>query len=225
QFGSRIKDACFVGHSLGEITALAAAGAFSFADGVRLTAKRGELMENAAANGGGMAAVIGLDSEKVARLCRVVAEHDWVQVANENSPDQVVVSGRAAGLEKIARLAKEQGARAVIPLNVAGPFHSKLMNEAALQFEEFLEEIEFKRTDAPVLSGDGVSFLGDDPDKIRLRLAAQITAPVRFKDCVETLWAANVREFIEVGPQPLLINLGRRTQPALKFLLVTEEGI
>lgn len=225
EFALEMNANYFVGHSLGEITALAAAGAFSFADGVRLVAKRGELMEAASKNKGGMAAIIGLDIHTVEELCKKVPLESLVQVANENSPEQVVVSGKFSGLEKVALLAKSEGARAIIPLNVSGPFHSRLMSEAALEMANFLGEIKLMTTAVPVLSGDGSTFLQDDLQEIRHKLVAQITKPVRFVSAIRTLWDLKVTNFIEIGPKPVLINLARRTQPALQFSLVTERGI
>src|SRR5690554_6918840 len=146
----RLQPQIFLGHSLGEITALGAAGAFDFADGVRLTKVRGQLM--AQAPKGGMTAVIGLDADAVRILCAEAAQSGFVQVANENSPSQTVVSGDLAGLEALAELARAKGAKRVVPLNVSGPFHSRLMGSAAEEFAQVVEKLSISACRTPVLS-------------------------------------------------------------------------
>ena len=217
------RPALFLGHSLGEITALGAAGAFSFAEGVRLAKARGELM--ATAPSGGMAAVLGLDPDTVYELCTKVRESGFsLQVANENSPGQTVVSGDLPGLERLGACALERGAKRVVRLNVSGPFHSSLMAPVASEFESVVSQLDLVTCHTPVLSNDGETMLLS-PDQIRTKLITQITAPVRFTKQVQRVSAMGLKEFVEVSPERLLTPLARRTESNLQFTLVTGGGI
>lgn len=217
-----IRPKIFLGHSLGEITALAAAGALSFEDGVRLVKARGEIMSQGVT--GGMMAILGLDVNTVHELCQKVAGQSYVQVANENSPIQTVISGELLGLELVATLAKEQGAKRTVMLNVSGPFHSKLMEDAALQFAEIVEPLELQSCHTPVLSNDGTTFLRE-PHEIKAKLVSQLTSSVRFTKSVQKLVELGIEEFVEISPERLLIPLARRIEAELKFSLVTDGGI
>lgn len=219
----RLQPQIFLGHSLGEITALGAAGAFSFADGVRLTKARGELMDKAPQ--GAMAAVLGLDVSAVYDLCAQVDGVDGtVQVANENSPAQTVVSGDRRGVEHLTTLARSHGAKRVVPLNVSGPFHSRLMEPVARGFAEVVQNLDLTSCHTPVLSNDGTSILSA-PEEIREKLVLQITGPVRFTHQVHKLATMGVQEFVEVSPENLLIPMARRIEPNLQFTLVSDGGI
>lgn len=213
----------FVGHSLGEVTALAAAGAFSFASGVELVARRGEIMAKLAPTGG-MSAVLGLELEQVQELCIEASAENYVQVANVNSPQQIVVSGELAGLELLRELALKEGARQVVPLNVSGPFHSKLMEPAAKEFAQIVEKLELYPCQTPVLSNDGFSLL-QDKASIKKALVAQLTKPVYFVQTVQKLDALGVQEFVEISPQAILTGLAKRIVPKLQFTLVSEGGM
>ena len=213
----------FLGHSLGEITALAAAGAFSFAEGVRLTQARGQLM--ARAPQGGMAAVLGLDLEAVYDLCDQVRRKGLaIQVANENSPNQTVISGTIGALEELTSLALERGAKRVIRLNVSGPFHSTLMEPVATEFADGVRDLDLVPCKIPVLSNDGETLLSS-PEVVKEKLVSQITGPVRFTRQVQKLSAMGLETMIEVGPESLLVPLARRIEPNLQFSLVTAGGI
>jgi [acyl-carrier-protein] S-malonyltransferase len=213
----------FLGHSLGEITAFGAAGAFSFTEGVRLTKTRGELMATAPL--GGMAAVLGLKAETIYDLCNeVVQTGPTVQVANENSPSQTVVSGTVEGLKSLTALALQHGAKKVIPLNVSGPFHSSLMEPVAAEFASVVNRLNLVACHTPVLSNDGETILSS-PDQVRAKLVSQIASPVRFAGQVQKLSAMGLKNFVEVGPESLLIPLARRIEPNLQFTLVTGGGI
>ncbi|HHU60646.1 MAG: ACP S-malonyltransferase [Bacillota bacterium] len=211
-----------MGHSLGEITALVAAGAFSFEEGVKLVQKRGTLMEHTGLNGG-MSAILGLDLETVHELVKQVTS-GFVQVSNENSPGQTVVSGDEQGLESLAVLAKEQGAKRVVRLNVSGPFHSKLMESVAEKFEEVVNKLEIQTLHTPVISNDGENILRD-PEQVRKSLVTQIIKPVRFIASIEKLVDLGVDDFVEISPTQLLIPLVRRIDPRLKTTLVKDGGI
>lgn len=219
----RYKPQLFLGHSLGELTALCAAGAFSFGDGVSLVAKRGRFMANLAKEGG-MAAVLGLELEAVEELCAEVSRVSYVQVANENSPGQVVVSGELQGLQLVARLAKERGAKRVVPLNVSGPFHSRLMEEAANKFGDAVEQLSLTPCHTPVLSNDGNTLL-QEPGQVQTALVNQITDPVRFVPSIQRAFELGVKNFVEVSPEPILTALARRIEPNLQFTLVRDGGM
>ena len=218
----RYQAALFLGHSLGEITALGAAGAFSFVEGVRLTQARGELM--AGGPKGGMAAILGLEVELVYELCALVGPEGICQVANENSPAQAVVSGDARGLERLTTLALEKGAKRVVPLNVSGPFHSRLMEPVAREFAKVVEDLEVRPCHTPVLSNDGETML-TNPGEVKDKLVTQITGPVRFTRQVQKLAQMGLEEFVEVSPESLLMSMARRIEPNLQFTLVTGGGI
>lgn len=212
----------FTGHSLGEITALTAAGALSFADGVRLVKARGEIMAQSVP--GGMVAILGLDLDTISKLCGEVQATSFVQVANENSPAQTVVSGEEEGLELISALALEHGAKRVVRLNVAGPFHSQLMQQAADKFANVVEELELNTCHTPVLSNDGETLL-TQPQDVKAELVGQLTSPVRFTKLMGRLVELGIAEFMEVSPESVLIPLARRCERNLKFTLVSDGGI
>lgn len=219
----RFRPQFFLGHSLGEITALGAAGAFSFAEGVRLTKARGELM--ARGPKGTMAAVLGLDVQAVNELClQVTGPEHLVQVANENSPAQTVVSGDLSGVECFTELALKKGAKRVVRLNVSGPFHSRLMQPVALEFAKVVEALDLRTCHTPVLSNDGETVLLD-PREVKEKLVAQITGPVRFTHQIRKLASLGLEIFVEVSPENLLIPLARRIQPNLQFSLVSDGGM
>ncbi len=218
----RYQPKVFLGHSLGEITALGAAGAFSFADGVRLTKARGELM--ASGPKGGMVAVLGLETDLVYEVCALVGSEGTCQVANENSPVQTVVSGDAPGLDRVKTLALEKGAKRVIPLKVSGPFHSKLMEPVAGAFTKVVEDLKVRSCHTPVLSNDGETMLTHSGE-VKNKLVTQITGPVRFTRQVQRLAQMGLEEFVEVSPESLLMSMARRIEPNLHFTLVTDGGI
>lgn len=212
-----------LGHSLGELTALAVAGAFSFADGVRLVARRGQCMDN---NGepGGMVAVLGLELSAVQELCAEISSNSYVQVANENSPQQIVVSGLDDGLELLSTQALARGAKRVVRLKVSGPFHSSLMEPAASKFADVVQDVPISACKIPVLSNDGYTLL-QEPDQIRSNLVEQMVNPVRFVASIHKLVELGVTDFVEVSSDPLLIPLARRIAPNLQFSLVSEGGM
>lgn len=212
----------FLGHSLGEITALTAAGAFSFEDGVKLVQVRGSLMGRADFNGG-MSAILGLDLDSIHQLVREVTT-GFVQVSNENSTGQTVISGDEEGLKRIATLAKERGAKRVVRLNVSGPFHSKLMEPVAQEFAKIVEDLKIKQVHTPVLSNDGKTLL-EKPEEIKKALIDQLIKPVRFTASVEKLVDLGVEQFVEISPTQLLIPLARRINSSLEFTLVKDGGI
>lgn len=202
-----------LGHSLGELPALVHAGVLSVSDGVKIVQKRGELMSRS--EGGKMAAVIGMDYQDLIELCESVSD-DSVKVspANINAPDQVVVSGDAEAVDSFSERAKEHGARRVMPLNVSGAFHSHLMKEAQDEFRTFIENIEFKDAEIPVIQN--VSAQPEtDGETVKRQLVEQITSPVRFVECIETAAEHGVTAGIEVGPKKVLKGLVRKIDKSI----------
>jgi [acyl-carrier-protein] S-malonyltransferase len=197
------------GHSLGEYTALVAAGKVSFGDALRLVRERGRLMKEAGdQRPGGMAAVMGLPMESVEEACALAREEtaSIVQVANINSPGQVVISGERRGLDRAIELAEQQGARRVVPLAVSIASHSILMESASEGLREALNGIEFRETDTPVVGNvTGEPLL--DPDAIREELARQLVSPVQWVASVLWMIEHDAKAFVEIGPKDTLSKL------------------
>lgn len=202
------------GHSLGEYTALLASGLFSFKDALRLTRKRGLLMEDACPEGtGGMVALMGPDRRKVEDACRSVSHGDYIaSPANLNSPDQLVLSGNVGALKEVVERLKGDGYKKAVFLNVSGPFHSTLMRPAAEKLKAELGRVVFSPMKVPVISNvDGVP--NDDSEKEEDLLFRQMFSPVRWESCVRNMASQGVDVFLEVGPGKALTNLGRRIIP------------
>lgn len=202
------------GHSLGEYTALAVAGCFSFEDGARLVRLRGLAMREAGAEPpGGMAAVLKLEDGAVEALCREAAAETGgvVQVANYNCPGQVVISGDRATLERAMRLARERGGR-VVPLRVSVATHSRYMEPAVAAMREALAALDLQAPRVPVV-GNVRAMPLRTADEVRQELLAQLTSPVRWTQSVQYLQEQGVRAFVEVGPGNVLTGLVRRIVP------------
>jgi len=201
-----VQPAACAGLSLGEFAALYAVGVFDFEDGLRLVEARGRFMDEAcAATEGAMAAVLNADRTL---LDRIVAEHD-VDVANENCPGQVVISGERTKVERAAAALQAAGVNRVVMLQVAGAYHSRLMAPAADKFREVLERIPLRAPRTPVVqnvTGEPVS----DPDEIRANLIAQITGTVRWEQCVRRMLDLGAEALLEFGPGRVLSGLARR---------------
>lgn len=203
------------GHSLGEFSAWVAAGALSFADGVRTVRRRGELMlESGESRPGTMAAVLGLDEESIRLLCAEASGPDVECVpANYNAPGQIVVSGDVAAVERFMELARSNGARRVIALNVSGAFHSPLMAVAEAGLAAQLESVTFQPPRFAVVSNVTAQPVTDTGEAKTL-LTRQLTSPVRWTDCVRTMRAAGAQRFVELGPGTVLTGLLRRIDKA-----------
>jgi [acyl-carrier-protein] S-malonyltransferase len=208
------------GHSLGEWSALVAAGSLAFADAVRLVQLRGRFMQEAVPEGeGGMSAIIGLDPGTVRAACAEAAEESGLVVAeaNLNSGDQVVISGALAAVELAGRKAESRGAKKVVALPVSAPFHCPLMQPAADRLAEVLEPVEVHAPACPVVSN--VEATGyDQADRIKALLVKQVTAPVRWHESVAWMAGEGVESAIEVGPGRVLAGLVRRIDRKLKVL-------
>ncbi len=203
------------GHSLGEYSALVCAGALDYSDALKLTRKRGELMQKAVPDGvGGMAAILGMDDELVEKICIDCAQGQVVQAANYNSPGQLVVAGNKEAVERVAVACKEAGARRALVLPVSGPFHSALMQPAALDFAEYLANFEIKTPKIPVLQNASNEFVRD-AGVIRENLIKQIDHPVRWTEAVTQFANNGVESVFEVGPGKVLTGLNKRINKSL----------
>jgi [acyl-carrier-protein] S-malonyltransferase len=199
------------GHSLGEYTALAASGALGFDEGVRLVVERGEAMHNAAEERPGtMAAVMGADDDAVEAACQRAEGEVWV--ANYNAPGQVVIAGTAEDVARAGVIAKELGARKVIPFPVAGAFHTALMSPARAWLRKALSDTAFTVPEVPVVANVDARAHTAAEDWPAL-LSAQLCSPVRWRQSLETLQSMGGTRFVEVGPGGVLTGLARRTLP------------
>ncbi len=209
--GFGIGQAKFVaGHSLGEYSALTAAGALTLADTAKLLRIRGLAMQQAVPPGrGAMAAILGLEAGEVARLCQDAAEDGVCEPANDNGGGQIVISGDKAAVDRAVALAPERGAKRAIPLTVSAPFHCRLMQPAADRMAEALAEA---RIDAPVVPvvSNITATPTSEPDEIRGRLVRQVTGQVRWRESVEWLAGAGVTSLVEIGSGKVLTGLARR---------------
>jgi [acyl-carrier-protein] S-malonyltransferase len=197
-----------LGLSLGEITACTAASVFDFATGLRVVAERGRLMQQACEQTtGGMAAIIGEDRMKVAELCR---EFD-IEAANFNAPGQIIVSGEKTKVEAAIAAAKDRGVKKAVPLNVAGAYHSRLMEPARAAFAAYLENVPFAAPQFPVFSNTTGQAI-TEPAAIKAALVKQIVSSVLWEDCMRSAVAAGATEFWELGPGGVLAGLARRTE-------------
>jgi [acyl-carrier-protein] S-malonyltransferase len=218
---SGIKADFVAGHSLGEYSALVAAGALRFEDGVYAVRKRGELMEKAVPNGEGtMAAVLGLDRDSLTAVCEAVtAAGNSVQLANLNCPGQIVISGSRKGVEEASIKAKEAGAKRVLPLNVSGPFHSALMKPAAVEFKDILNSIQINSAHIPVIANVTAEPM-QNAEEIKEKLIEQLYSPVLWEDTVGKMIDLGVDTFIEIGPGKVLAGLVRKVDRSVKTFAV-----
>jgi len=210
--GLSLKDkvAFVAGHSLGEYSALAAAGAFSVADTARLLRIRGNAMQAAVPVGeGAMAAIIGLEQEEVEAACAEAATGSVCQIANDNGGGQLVISGALPAVEHAARICTEKGAKRALMLPVSAPFHSALMQPAADAMREALANVASNAPIVPVVANVTVSPL-TDPDEIAKRLVEQVTGRVRWRETVEWFAANGVTTLYEIGAGKVLSGLARR---------------
>ena len=202
--------AVVAGHSLGEYSALVAAGALSFADAVKLGRLRAELMQSAVPQGvGAMAAVLGLDDDQVQAICAQAAQGEVVEAVNFNSPGQVVIAGNVAAVERAMAAAKEAGAKRALPLPVSVPSHCSLMKPAAEKLAEALQNVAIHTPQIRVIHNADVAAY-DDADKIKDALVRQLYSPVRWTETVNALVAEGIAESAECGPGKVLAGLAKR---------------
>ena len=210
----KLQNAAMVaGHSLGEYSALVAAGALAFEDGLRLVRLRGELMQKAGEeNPGTMAAVVGLDAKIVGEVCCTAWPEGIVQAANFNSPGQIVISGSVNGVRKAMELGKQRGAKLVKELVVSGAFHSPLMQSAKDGLKVALDKTEFRNAKIPVYTNVTAKPV-QKANEIRTRLFEQVTSPVRWEETIVNMSADGASSFIEIGPGKVLQGLVKRIVP------------
>ena len=204
------------GHSLGEYSALAAAGALSIADAARLLKIRGRAMQAAVPVGqGAMAALLGVGKDVAEKLAAEAAQGEACQLANDNEPTQAVISGTKSAIDRAALLAKAHGVRRFMPLNVSAPFHCALMQPAADAMAEALANTEVKAPVVPLIANVLAAPISD-PAEIKKRLVEQVTGTVRWRECVAAMAAAGVTDMYEVGSGKVLAGLAKRIVPSLQ---------
>jgi len=197
-----------LGLSLGEVTAYCAAGVFDFATGLRVVAERGRLMQQACEQTtGGMAAIMGEERARIQELCR---EFD-IEAANFNAPGQIIVSGEKSKIDAAVAAGKERGIKKIIPLNVAGAYHSRLMEPARAAFAGFLEQVNFAAPRFTVFTNTTGQVVSAPAD-LKAALVKQVVSSVLWEDCMRSAAAAGATEFWELGPGGVLAGLARRTE-------------
>ena len=214
----------FAGHSLGEYTALCAAGALKFEDALRLVRFRAQAMQEAVPEGtGGIAAVIGLEAAKVEEVCRDAAQGEVLEPANLNSPVQVVIAGHRAAVERGMALAKERGAKIATVLPMSAPSHCSLMRPAAGRLRELLAKTDVSTPAAPVIHNRSVQNY-TEPDRIRAALVEQLDHPVRWVETVQALAASAVTRIVECGPGKVLTGLNKRIASGVECVAITDSA-
>lgn len=210
-----IEPAWAAGHSLGEFSALVAAGALSFPAALRLVRERGLAMQEAVAPGvGSMAAILGLDPNQVAAVCHEAAGGQVVTAANLNGGGQIVIAGHREAVERAAALAKARGAKRVVPLAVSAPFHCALMHPAADRLARVLDAVTVAPLQFPVITNVEATAC-TDPGRVKALLVRQVVSPVRWEECVAELARLGCTAAIEVGPGRVLTGLVKRIAPQI----------
>ena len=218
------KPSYVAGHSLGEYSAHVAAGTFGFADAVRTVSNRGKYMQEAVPVGvGAMAAILGMDLEKVTAVCHDAAQSEVCEPANINSPEQIVISGNTAAVERAAKLADERGAKRAKLLPVSAPFHCSLMKPAQDRLEADLDALKLQRPVYPVACNVEAELVTDDL-RARDTLVRQVTGSVKWDQCMHLLIGKGVQTFIEVGPGKVLCGLMRQIDRSKTCLNVSDDA-
>jgi [acyl-carrier-protein] S-malonyltransferase len=209
------------GHSLGEYSAIVAAGVIPFKDAARLTEKRGIFMQEAMPEGEGlMAAVIGLSRNKVDEIC-LSTESGYVSPANYNCAGQIVIAGEKRAVEEAIKLAKSAGAKKALPLAVSAPSHCSLMVDASKRLAEFLDTIEFKEPTVPIVNNADAIVLTNS-EKIKVSLVKQLNMPLLWEDSIRNIIGMGVDTFVEVGPGKVLSGLIKRIEPSMRLFNVED---
>jgi len=215
-FSLRDKVTFVAGHSLGEYSALAAAGAFSLADTARLLKLRGQAMQKAVPVGqGAMTALLGVGIDVARKVAEAASQGECCQVANDNEPTQVVLSGSKAAIDRVPEVGKEFGVRRAIPLPVSAPFHCALMQPAADAMADALSKVQVNAPSVPVVANVLAAPISD-PDEIRRRLVEQVTGTVRWRECVQYMAANGITEVYEIGSGKVLSGLVGRIEKSIK---------
>ncbi len=222
--GGRFSPVAAAGHSLGEYSALVAAGSLDFADAVRVVRARGDAMQAAVAQGvGGMAAIMGLDTATIEKICESSSQGEVVEVAGHNSPVQVVVAGHLGALERVIAAAGEHGARRTALLQVSAPFHCSLLEPAGQQLVRVLKDVEVLCPRFPVIQNADAQP-HEEPNDIRAALVAQVSRPVRWVGCVEGMRALGSDRFLEFGPGRTLSGLIKKMDRSLETVALDRTG-
>jgi [acyl-carrier-protein] S-malonyltransferase len=219
-----ITPAMVAGHSLGEYSAHVAAGTLSFADAVRTVRERGRYMQEAVPVGvGAMAAILGMPADAVKAVCDEAAQGEVCQPANINSPEQIVISGSKAAVERAAEIAKERGAKRAVMLQVSAPFHCALMHPAEERLAIDLEKLTFHNPRVPVVTNiDGIAK--DSAAASRDALIRQVTGAVQWVSCMQTMISAAIETFVEVGPGKVLSGLMRQINRSKTCVNIEDEA-
>jgi [acyl-carrier-protein] S-malonyltransferase len=216
-----IKPSVVAGHSLGEYSALVAAEVLLFGDAVKLTEKRGQFMQEAVLEGRGlMAAVLGLERNKVDEICRLL-KTGYALPANYNCPGQIVIAGEKTAVEEAINLCKDAGAKRAMPLSVSVPSHCALMNNASQRLSELLDKLEFKNPVIPIVNNADARFL-DNVESIKTSLVRQISSPLLWEDSIMAIANSGIDTFVEVGPGKVLSGLIKRIVPETRVLNVED---
>jgi [acyl-carrier-protein] S-malonyltransferase len=216
-----INPSVVAGHSLGEYSAIVAAGILSLNDAVRLTEKRGRFMQEAVPEGKGlMAAILGLEREKVDQICKSL-QTGYASPANYNCPGQIVIAGEKIAVEEAVELCKHAGAKRAVPLLVSVPSHCKLMDDASRRLAALLDEIDFKDPVIPLVNNADAVFLSDSK-KIKSSLIRQLNSPLLWEDSIRAVVNSGINFFIEVGPGKILSGLIRRIDPSARVFNVED---
>jgi [acyl-carrier-protein] S-malonyltransferase len=218
------KPSYVAGHSLGEYSAHVASGTFSFAEALRTVRNRGKYMQEAVPVGvGSMAAILGMDAAKVTAVCQDAAQGEVCEPANINSPEQIVISGNTAAVERAAKLADERGAKRAKMLPVSAPFHCSLMKPAQDRLEQDLDALKMQKPVYPVACNVEAELVTDDL-RARDTLVRQVTGSVKWDQCMRLLIAQGVQTFIEVGPGKVLCGLMRQIDRSKACLNVSDDA-
>jgi [acyl-carrier-protein] S-malonyltransferase len=222
--GSIARPSFVAGHSLGEYTAHVASGTMGFADALRTVRSRGKYMQEAVPVGvGAMAAILGMASEKVAQVCEDAAQGEVCSPANINSPEQIVISGNTAAVERGAKLADERGAKRAKILAVSAPFHCSLMKPAQDRLEADLDRMKMQKPVYPVACNLEASLVTDE-QKARQTLVGQVTGSVKWEQCMRLLIEQGVETFVEIGPGKVLCGLMRQIDRSKTCMNVGDEA-
>src|SRR5919201_1423953 len=217
--GAFQSPAFYAGHSLGEYSALVAAGAMTLRDGVRAVRARGTFMQDAVPAGeGAMAAILGLEPARVKQACAEASAQERgtvVEPANYNSPEQTVIAGHAPAVDRAIALCKAKGAKRAVPLPVSAPFHCSLMSAVQPRLAEVLGDVQIRQPNAPVIA-NATAEPNDDPARIVPLLLTQVTAAVRWVETIQTMALHGVEAIVELGPGKVLSGLVRRIEKGLR---------
>ncbi|MGI8784020.1 MAG: ACP S-malonyltransferase [Acidobacteriota bacterium] len=221
---SGLRADLLAGHSLGEYTALVASGAISFEEAVTTVRRRGEFMQQAVPVGtGAMAAILGLDAQAVEGACKEAAHGEVVAPANLNSPEQTVIAGHKAAVERAVEIAKEKGARRAMLLSVSAPFHCELMLPAQKQLEKVLRGLKWGKLNIPIVTNADAQLVVEAADA-QNALIRQVSSPVRWSESVLALNQAGADVFVEIGPGKVLAGLIKRVVREVRVFNISDEA-